>query len=82
MVEEMPVSRDPLAGRELLSQLALVYAWLGDRDKAFEQLFVISQLSGSPSYGDLKLNPIWDPLRDDPRFNQLLAEAARPIAIE
>jgi len=27
-------------------------------------------------YGDLKLNPCWDPLRKDPRFDKLLAELA------
>jgi hypothetical protein len=29
--------------------------------------------------GDLKLSPDWDTLGDDPRFNQLLTEAAKPL---
>jgi hypothetical protein len=30
--------------------------------------------------GDLKLNPMWDDLRDDPRFDAILAESALPLA--
>ena len=31
------------------------------------------------SYGELKLDPGWDNLRTDPRFEQLLAEATKPF---
>src|SRR5262249_44066876 len=81
-IDAMPASRDPLAGNDVLSDRALIYAWLGERDKAFEQLTAISGSPNSPPAGDLKLNPIWDPLRDDPRFPQLVAAAAKPIALD
>jgi hypothetical protein len=29
------------------------------------------------SYGALKLHPLWDPLRSDPRFEQIVASLAR-----
>jgi len=35
-----------------------------------------------PSYGELKLNPIWDDLRGNPRFDKIIAEAAKPIEIK
>ena len=33
------------------------------------------------SYGDLKFNPLWDPLRGDPRFEKLVEEVKKPVAL-
>jgi hypothetical protein len=58
--------------------LALVYAWTGKRDRAFEQLEKVATIPGSlgsPTYGDLLLNPCRDDLRDDSRFNKIVAAA-------
>ena len=81
-VELMPMDRDPFAAVELLHQRAVVYARVGERDKAIEQLLAIANLPASPSAGDLRLNPLWDPLRDDPRFLEILTEAAKPIPLK
>ena len=62
--------------------LAVAYAWLGQRDLAFSALDeLISKPAGvilldQPTYGDFLLNPVWDPLRDDPRFAGLLEKLA------
>src|SRR5438874_5015247 len=34
------------------------------------------------SYGDLKFNPLWDPLRGDPRFEKLIEESKKPVALK
>ena len=34
------------------------------------------------NHGDLKLNPMWDDLRGDPRFDRIMAESALPIATD
>jgi len=34
------------------------------------------------SYGQLRLHPWWDPLRDDPRFEKLVTEAQNPAALQ
>ena len=62
-----------------MTNLAIVYAATGDRDRAFEQLASVAKTPNGPSYGALKLDPTWSSLRGDPRFAQLLAEAAKPI---
>jgi hypothetical protein len=54
----------------------------GDRDGAFEKLGKLVKLPFSLNEGDLKLNPVWDDLRDDPRFDRILAESAFPLTSE
>jgi TolB-like protein/predicted Zn-dependent protease len=73
-VEMQPVGMDSLNGPTNVAALALVYAWTGERDAALEQLQKIAALPGyTPTYGDLLLNPCWDDLRGDPRFDKIVA---------
>jgi serine/threonine-protein kinase len=81
-VELRPISQDALEGPDYVKNLALVYAWAGDRERAIEQLSAIVKVPNGPTSGELKLDPIWDSLRDDPRFEQLMAEATKPISLK
>ena len=62
--------------------LAVVYAWIGQNDLAIAELnkLVDRPASGSGiaqvTYGDFRLNPLWDPLRSDPRFEALIQRLA------
>jgi TolB-like protein/Tfp pilus assembly protein PilF len=70
--ELVPESKDAFSGPEIASGVAEVYAILGDNDRAIETLDgLLSRPSGVTAQG-LKLNPIWDPLRNDPRFQALI----------
>ena len=80
-LETFPLSRDPLRAVEIRQEVANAYAWTGDRVLALDLLEEIVHLPGGPTAGDLKLNPSWDDLREDPRFEQLIAEAAAPISL-
>jgi hypothetical protein len=72
----MPIARDAVNGPRLVAELALVYAWTDERHAALEQLEKIVALSGyGPTYGNLLLNPCWDSLRDDKRFDKIVAAA-------
>ncbi len=75
-VELLPVTKDSIVGALLVQNLALIYAWTGEKDLAFEQLTIAAKLPGSLSYGELRLHPYWDPLRDDPRFEKIVASIA------
>jgi hypothetical protein len=72
----LPISRDAVDGPGLLINLAVVYAWTGEPDLAFETLSSLTKTPSGIYYGNLKLDPTWDPLRKDPRFDKLLAELA------
>jgi hypothetical protein len=52
---------------------ALICAWAGETDLALEQLEALSKIPGGPSYGELRLDPGWDPLRGNPRFEKIVA---------
>jgi serine/threonine protein kinase len=80
-VELLPVERDAVESAENKAWLAIVYAWTGEQELAIEQLSSVVNVANGPTYGDLKLNPVWDSLRDDPRFQKLLEEAAKPVQL-
>jgi TolB-like protein/Tfp pilus assembly protein PilF len=81
-VELFPVTKDAVTGAEILRNLAITYAWAGEKDLAIEQLEEVVQIPGPISYGQLRLHPWWDPLRDDPRFEQLVEESKKPVALK
>ena len=73
----MPASESAIEGSVLTQYLAIIYAWTGDKDRAIEQLAEAAKLPGSHvTYGYLRLHPLWDPLRDDPRFEEIVASLA------
>jgi serine/threonine protein kinase/TolB-like protein/Flp pilus assembly protein TadD len=74
-VNLMPIAKDSLNGPALVANLALVYAWTGEHERALEQLEIIAKIPAGPSYGDLRFNPCWDDLRGDPRFDKIVAAA-------
>jgi len=74
--ELMAVSKNTIVGAQLIEYLALIYAWTGEKDLAFEQLAMVARNPGFLSYGELCLHPRWDPLRDDPRFKKIVASLA------
>jgi len=72
----LPPARDAISGVILISDLARIYALTGEKDLALEQLDVVSKLPWGPSYGALRLDPEWDSLRGDPRFEKIVASLA------
>jgi TolB-like protein/Tfp pilus assembly protein PilF len=75
-VELLSVAKDSIGGAMLLKNLVLIYALTGERDLACEQLAIAAKLPAFLSYGELRLHPKWDLLRDDPRFEKIVASLA------
>ncbi len=74
--ELLPMSKDAVLGVGLITELANIYAWIGENDLALEQLAISAQAPFGVHYGELKLDPVWDSLRGDPRFEKILASLA------
>jgi TolB-like protein len=70
--EILPESKDAFGGPEITGGVAEVYGILGENGRAIE---LLDGLLGRPSHltvSILKLSPVWDPLRSDPRFQALI----------
>ena len=63
--ELLPISKDAIDGTFLAINLAQIYAWTGDKDRAIEQIAAVERVPNPLSYGLLKLHPDWDSLRGD-----------------
>jgi len=76
-VELIPANKNAIEGAMLIQYMAVTYAWAGEKDRAIERLGYAAKLPGSHvSYGNLRLNPLWDPLRGDSRFEAIVASLA------
>jgi len=72
----LPVSADAVSGVLLATNLARVYAVISEDNLALRDLEVLATLPGGPTYGDLRLDPVWDRLRADPHFGKIVASLA------
>jgi len=70
--EMLPESKDAFGGPDITQTSAEIYAILGDSDKAVTTLDGMLQKPSPITVAILKLNPIWDPIRKDPRFQALI----------
>jgi TolB-like protein/Flp pilus assembly protein TadD len=74
--ELLPISKDAVDGVAFVVNLAQIYAWTGEKDLAIEQLAAAEKVPNDCHYGELRLHPIWDPLRGYPPFEHLVASLA------
>ena len=86
-VELMPLTKDLIGGISCLAQLAQVEAQVGESQSAIDHLEQLMALPAgfNVSTASLRLVPAWDSLRQEPRFQQLIAKydaAARPHPAE
>jgi hypothetical protein len=61
---------------DMIKYLAMIAAWVGDKDLACEQLALALSGPNGLTFGELKLMPLWDSLRGDPRFEKIVASLA------
>lgn len=72
-VELYPVSLDAFGGTDFVERLALIYTMVGEHDAALDELeSLLSSPGWSRSAHELKLNPVWEPLRNHPQFKKLV----------
>ena len=69
-----PTSKDPFEGPGLEETMASIYALLGDADHAIPILKRLLQIPYPITPALLRLDPVWDQIRNDPRFQELAVE--------
>jgi hypothetical protein len=85
-VELEPFEKSSTNAPIVRCNLAVVYAWTEQADLAIAELDKLADkpaganIPSQPTYGDLKLNPVWDPLRSHPGFAGLMQKFAQPAA--
>ena len=67
---------DALAKPLAEASLAIVHAQTGDIDSAISALPHLLEVPNGATIGDLQINPFWDPLRGDPRFEKIVTSLA------
>src|SRR5256885_4663329 len=80
----LPIEKDVVGGPGPIEILARVAARMGDPDRAIAALHKLLSIPYSGAFGFgvpltpalLRLDPMFDPLRNDPRFQKLLASPA------
>ncbi len=74
--ELLPVDKDAVDGTSFAVNLAQIYTWVGEKDLAIEQIADVERAPNPLSFGFLKLQPQWDALRGNPRFEKIIADLA------
>ena len=68
----LPETKDAFNGPEVLESAAQVYGLVGEKDQAFTMIDHLLSVPSAVTVHNLKVNPLWDSLRDDPRFQALI----------
>jgi serine/threonine protein kinase/tetratricopeptide (TPR) repeat protein len=68
----LPISKDAYGGAYGQLQLARTYILVGEQEKALDQLEPLLKIPFYLSPGWLKIDPTFDPLRKNPRFQKLV----------
>jgi len=75
-MELLPESQDAFDGPQATAALAEIYGWVGEHDEAFRLLDHLLTVPNGLTVPTIKIDPVWDPLRKDPRFQALIDKYA------
>lgn len=73
-LELLPVSKDAAAGADLMLNITKVYVVAGEYEKAIDHLEYLLSVPSAVTVPLLKIDPVWDPLREHPRFKKLVGD--------
>jgi TolB-like protein/class 3 adenylate cyclase len=78
-VEKHPLSEDALVNGDRVKWLAYAYIYAGDDEHALQSFAKLVQIPFGEYYGVLKYEPVFDELRTDPRFDEILKQSQQPF---
>jgi serine/threonine-protein kinase len=70
--ELRPESKDAFDGPGITEEVAQIYSLVGKKDEAIALLEGLLNRPSNVTVAVLKIDPVWDPLRSDPRFQALI----------
>ncbi|MEE9190468.1 MAG: tetratricopeptide repeat protein, partial [Candidatus Neomarinimicrobiota bacterium] len=73
-VELEPINNTTYWAPHRYNYLACIYSMVDEYDKALDEIELLLSIPYWFTTWDLKLNPFWDPMRDHPRFQELIAQ--------
>jgi len=76
-VELLPESKDAFDGPQVTIALAQIYCWTGEKEQALQLIERSLSTPNGLNAPLLKIDPVWDPIRDDPRFKALIDKYGR-----
>ncbi|NQT62146.1 MAG: tetratricopeptide repeat protein [Candidatus Marinimicrobia bacterium] len=79
-VKLQPVTLNHIKGTDRIHDLAQIYIYCGDKQEAIEQLEQLFKGPNRETHWTLRLNPIYDSLRDEKRFQDLLVDISKTAA--
>ena len=79
-IDLAPLANDVVNNWRLILKLAALYAQFGEPDAAVEQLDRVLSIPAMVSAPLLRVDPLWDPLRNHTRFQALLAKYEATLA--
>jgi serine/threonine protein kinase/Flp pilus assembly protein TadD len=77
-LELTPVAKDAMNGPEILKNVAATHVWTGELEKGFTEISMLAKMPKGLSYGELKCDQFWAPVKKDPRYERILAELQPP----
>ena len=78
-VEKHPLSKDALENGDRVKWLAYAYIYAGDQERALQSFAKLVQTPLGEYYGPLNYEPVFDQLRKDPRFDEILKQSQKPF---
>jgi serine/threonine-protein kinase len=69
-----PVSKDAMYGPLVMDNMAGLYAWVGEEEKALDTIEYLLSIPSGSSIHDYRRNPLFRSVWDHPRFQQLLRQ--------
>ncbi len=73
-LEMLPYEKEALRGGQRVIDLAGIYAAVGEPESAMDRLEFLLERPTAVSIPLLRVDPVWDPIREHPRFRALVAE--------
>jgi serine/threonine-protein kinase len=72
--EIVPISKELMKGYHTEWEVARIYTMVGEHGLAINRLEYLLSIPGHLSEAWLRMDPVWDPLRGNPRFQKLVAQ--------